>query len=94
MPALPNLIFTLKKGGGATIPGLPNRTGFALIPSTGAFSGTFTQTTPARTGTYKGMLVNHGGTIQGDGYFMLPQALPTPTTSVILSGQVKLEATP
>ena len=86
----PDLIFTLNKGGGATVPGLPNRTTFSLTASTGAFSGTFTQTAPTRSGAYKGMLVNHAGTVQGDGWFTLPQLLPTPTTSVILSGQVNL----
>ncbi len=90
---VPDLLFTLKKGGLFTVPGLPaHRTGFAFVAGTGAFNGTFTQLTPARTGTYKGMLVNHQGTVQGDGWFTLPQLLPTLTTSPILSGAVKLEA--
>ncbi|MDB6076044.1 MAG: Ig family protein, partial [Verrucomicrobiaceae bacterium] len=90
---VPDLLFTLKKSGLFTLPGLPNhRTGFAFVASSGAFNGTFTQLTPARTGTYKGMLVNHQGTVQGDGWFTLPQLLPSLTTSPILSGAVKLEA--
>ena len=92
VPTSPDVVVTLKKGGGSTFPPLPNRTTFGFTAATGRFAGTFTQTTPARVGTYQGILVNHGGVINGDGWFTLPQALPLPTTSVILSGAVKLEA--
>lgn len=91
---VPDLIFTLKKGGLLTVPGLPHRTSVAFAAATGIFSGTFTQASPARTGTYKGILVNHLGTVQGDGWFTLPQLLPTPTTSPIFSGIVTLKNKP
>ncbi len=86
----PDLVFTIKPGGSATVPVNAAKTTFSLVAGTGAFSGGFTQTAPGtRSGTYKGILVNHSGTFTGDGWFTLPQ-LPSPATSAILSGKVSL----
>ncbi len=86
----PGITFTLKPGGGVTVQANAAKTSMTMTPATGAFSGSFTQSTSAtRTGTYKGIMVNHQGTVTGDGWFTLPQ-LPAPATSSILSGSVLL----
>ena len=74
-----------------------NPTGLSLTlnATTGAMSGSFTliDGLVSRPVTFHGVLVPRLSIKMGVGYFLLPE-LPTPATSPILSGLVKLEAGP
>ena len=74
-----------------------NSTGLSLTlnATTGAMSGSFTLVDGlvSRPVTFHGVLVPRLSIKMGVGYFLLPE-LPTPATTPILSGMVKLEAGP
>ena len=91
----PNASFVLSSAHRMTVPTPPVNfagTTLSLNPKTGLFTGKFTLLDlVSRPVTYQGMVVrDSAGVGVGFGYFLLNQLLPSPTTSLQLSGSVKI----
>lgn len=78
----------------------PRTLTFSIAPATGVFNGTFKiPGTPVRSASFSGVITHRKGDanaskMAGYGFFTLPQALPTATTSPILSGTVLFQGYP
>ncbi|MDB6118530.1 MAG: hypothetical protein JWO08_2311, partial [Verrucomicrobiaceae bacterium] len=78
----------------------PRSVTFSVAPTTGVFSGTYKFiATPIRPASFFGVITHRKGDANatktaGYGFFTLPGALPTATTSPILSGSVLLQGYP
>jgi hypothetical protein len=91
----PNASFVLSSAHRMTVPAPPVNfagTTLSLNPKTGLFTGRFTLLDlVSRPVTYQGIVVRDSmGVGVGFGYFLLNQLLPSPTTSLQLSGSARI----